>query len=44
MRLSLILAKMAVVTAVIMMMLKTAQTRAIMMKSNVTPIELKTFF
>ena len=34
---------MAVVTAVIMM-LKTEQTREIMMKSNLTPQDLKTFF
>ena len=34
---------MVVVTAV-MMMLKTAQTREIMIKSNLTCLDLKTFF
>ena len=47
MRLTLILEMikrvMVVVTAVLMM-LKTAQTREIMMKSKLTPIDLKTFF
>ena len=47
MQLTLILAMMkmvmALVTAVVMM-LKTAQTREIITKSNLNPLDLKTFF
>ena len=47
MRLTLILAMMkrlTVVVTAVTMMLKTAQTREMMMKRNLTPLDLTTFF